>query len=741
MRGLEPDTSCGSGCHLRARVGGGDVMTRIRVEFLLAVLLAAATYAVACWVELFEGFAKWTRTLERWQIDELVIPVFVLSAVMAWIAARRWRQTQEQLKQRSATAQTLELHLAAIDAAHDMVVITDRDGVIEHVNPAFSKCTGYTAEAAIGQRTSLLRSGQHDPTFYKLLWETVLSGRVWQGEMVNRRKDGTLYPEEMTITPVCDDGGDITRFVAIKRDVTERKQAEQRLREATARYGAILGAVPDIIMEVDTNRMYTWANQAGYNFFGSDVLGREASDYFVGEQDTYERVEPLFAGRRDAVYVESLQRRQDGAERMLAWWCRALKDGDEATRGTIATARDITEHRQAESKLAVSERKHRILFESSRDAIMTLAPPTWRFTSANLATLELFGAGAEVDFTSVEPWQVSPKRQPDGELSSTKGLRMITTAMAEGSHFFDWTHKTLAGVDFAATVLLTRVELNDEVFLQATVRDVTELRRAEAAQRERQSLQDALRAMERVLGVVGHELRTPLAALRATTEFLLTEDAEQADEHQVFLGMIHDETVRMAETVNNMLEAARLNSGLARWIWSEVPLAGACDEALNVVRPLVDHARVELEWTAEPSDLQMNGDQDAVCRLIINLVSNSAKHTADGLIRVHVRELDDADVRWIELKVQDTGEGVSPKVAEKLGRAFMLNSGLVGSDYVKGAGLGLSICRSIIGAHGGSISVASTPGAGATFTVRLRADLTGPITDGSEVDVTQEAAA
>lgn len=129
----------------------------------------------------------------------------------------------------------------------------------------------------------------------------------------------------------------------------------EELHALVERYRAILAAVPDIIMETDMKKVYTWANQAGQVFFGEDVIGHEASDYFVGEQDTYEIVAPLFRGSEDTIYVESWQRRHDGEKRLLAWWCRTLKNEAGRVVGNLATARDITENRQAEQSLRESE--------------------------------------------------------------------------------------------------------------------------------------------------------------------------------------------------------------------------------------------------------------------------------------------------------------------------------------------------------------------------------------------------
>ncbi len=127
----------------------------------------------------------------------------------------------------------LRLQSAALNAAANAIVITDHRGTIEWVNAAFSDSTGYSAEEAIGRNPrDLVKSGVHDEAFYRHLWGTILAGGVWRGEMMNRRKDGTVYAEDLTITPVRDARGEIAHFVAIKRDLTEEKRLEAQFRQA-----------------------------------------------------------------------------------------------------------------------------------------------------------------------------------------------------------------------------------------------------------------------------------------------------------------------------------------------------------------------------------------------------------------------------------------------------------------------------------------------------------------------------
>ena len=134
------------------------------------------------------------------------------------------KQAEEQLR----------LQGEALAAAANAIIITDSAGVIRWVNPAFTKLTGYAADEAIGANPQILKSGQHEPAFYRQLWETIMSGQVWRGDVVNKRKDGSLYTEEMVITPVRNAGHEITHFIAIKQDVTERKRAQEQLQQLNA---------------------------------------------------------------------------------------------------------------------------------------------------------------------------------------------------------------------------------------------------------------------------------------------------------------------------------------------------------------------------------------------------------------------------------------------------------------------------------------------------------------------------
>jgi PAS domain S-box-containing protein len=114
----------------------------------------------------------------------------------------------------------------AIEQVAEGVVITDAQANILYVNQAFSRMTGYKPEEVLGRTPRLLKSGRQDPAFYRDLWKTITAGAIWHGELINRRKDGSFYTEEMSITPVREGGGAVTHYIAIKQDIGRRRLSE-----------------------------------------------------------------------------------------------------------------------------------------------------------------------------------------------------------------------------------------------------------------------------------------------------------------------------------------------------------------------------------------------------------------------------------------------------------------------------------------------------------------------------------
>jgi PAS domain S-box-containing protein len=259
------------------------------------------------------------------------------SAVKTYID--RWRDAGIQ-----DLGSYFENHPEAVKQCADMVRVVD-------VNKAVLEWYHVASKDALQGNLSRLLGPEGCESFREELMGLVEGGTHY--ELASARQDRAGNPLHLIVTGTVAPGYEDSwgRVLVSILDVTESKQAEEALRALSLRQEAILSAVSDIIMEVDNNKVYTWANQAGLEFFGEDVIGKEAAFYFEGEQDTYNVVQPLFNGSENVFYVESWQRRKDGQERLLAWWCRALKDDNGNVIGALSSGRDITERKRAEEAL------------------------------------------------------------------------------------------------------------------------------------------------------------------------------------------------------------------------------------------------------------------------------------------------------------------------------------------------------------------------------------------------------
>jgi PAS domain S-box-containing protein len=322
----------------------------------------------------------------------------VVGGALAGIYVSRHRQAQAALRVEEAAArESEERYRTLADNATDMISRHTLEGVYLYASLACRRMLGYEPDELVGHGVyDFLHSD--DLAAIRASHVAILEQPVAHTVRYRMRcKDGSyLWVETASHALRNTETGEIDEILAITRDITERMREEEALREnedrlrrviqdmpvmldarnedgqfvacraqtektlraLTSRYEAILAAVPDIIMEVDTDKVYTWANQAGLDFFGEGVLGKDTAHYFVGKQDTYGVVQSLFDGDENVVYVESWQRRRDGEERLLAWWCRVLKDVEGNVTGALSTARDITERKRMEEALtSPSEKK------------------------------------------------------------------------------------------------------------------------------------------------------------------------------------------------------------------------------------------------------------------------------------------------------------------------------------------------------------------------------------------------
>ncbi len=284
--------------------------------------------------------------------------------------------------------------LEAVEQAADSIVITDVEGKIQFVNPAFTVMTGYSAHEAVGQSTRVLKSGRHPAEFYRNLWNTIRSGQTWNGEIVNRRKDGSFYTEEMRIAPVRDRGGILTGFIAIKHDVTERR-AQQ---ESQAFLAAIVESSEDAILATTAAGVIVSWNPGANSLFGyssGEVVGNNVSmliapgrvddlAYFIGQ---------LSQGIQISQF-ESLCLRKDGSTMYVSVSGSPIRNPAGELVAMSATLRDISQRKRVEHTLRESEERFRTMADCC-PSLMWVTDAVGEIGFVNRAYRRFFGTAVE----------------------------------------------------------------------------------------------------------------------------------------------------------------------------------------------------------------------------------------------------------------------------------------------------------------------------------------------------------
>jgi PAS domain S-box-containing protein len=307
---------------------------------------------------------------------------------------------------------------------------------------------------------------------------------------------GVTITIDFSLKPVMDENGKVVLLIAEGRDITEIKRTEELLKQRDAYLTSIIENQPGMVWLKDEESRFLAVNRKYVKMTGKkkagEVVGKTDLDFWpLKMAQKFRADDRKVMKERKSITVEELI-----SEKGVARWHETFKTPvlgpDGKVIGTTGYARDITERRRTEAAMRESESRFRGIFESSHDAMMTLEPPSWRFTSANSAMVQIFRAKNVTELLSRSPWVLSPRRQPDGSLSHEKAKEMIQTAIRKGSHFFEWEHRRISGKTFPAEVLLTRVEREEGVFLQATVRDITARKCTEESLKEENAFRHAI---------------------------------------------------------------------------------------------------------------------------------------------------------------------------------------------------------------------------------------------------------
>ena len=341
--------------------------------------------------------------------------------LMAFVICQRKRAEEEAHKL-----------LLATEHSPASIVITDRAGNIEYVNSKFMALTGYSSKEVIGKNPRILKSGETPPGEYKQMWETITAGREWRGKFHNRKKNGELYWEQASIAPIFDSTGNITHFLAIKEDITERKQAEETLATEQRLLNSLITAMPDVIYFKDRECRFIRINAAFVRKHGLPetraVLGKTDFDMF-GEQharQAYEDEQRIIATGEPLINQEEREDWRDGRVTWVSSTKMPLRDDTGKTVGIMGISRDITGRKQAEQELAETlDFNQKII--SNAPVGMVVFKASGRCVLANEAAGRTLNATVSQllnqDFRQIESWRVSGMLKIAEETLATRSPR------------------------------------------------------------------------------------------------------------------------------------------------------------------------------------------------------------------------------------------------------------------------------------------------------------------------------
>jgi PAS domain S-box-containing protein len=304
----------------------------------------------------------------------LAFAMYVLRLNRRLVLSRHHLSTE--LNQRQSIEKELHLRSAALETAANGIVIADREGFITYCNQAVTSLTGYTPSELIGKSTRIFRSDVQDPQAHEQLWRSITSGRTWHGQLINRRKDGSLYTEELTVAPIKNMLGEITHFVAVKQDITERVRLEAEQDNNLRFLQTLLNTIPSAIYYKDRLGRYLGCNNTFANWVGLDrglIIGSDTSllyprDVAAGYK---QRDEELLrhVGRQSFEGVLAPLR---GPQRTVLFHKATFVDREGNPAGLVGVITDISERKQIEEKLAHSERVLTSTFNAMQDTILVL---------------------------------------------------------------------------------------------------------------------------------------------------------------------------------------------------------------------------------------------------------------------------------------------------------------------------------------------------------------------------------
>lgn len=659
---------------------------------------------------IFKGFSVYVF---------LYFTIIIMAYFIVRLYAKQISNTRKLLDTEREYSEKLRLYMDVVEQSPLSIVITDMNSRIEYINPYFTEVTGYTLDEAAGRTPAILKSNKTTIETYQELWHALIGEGKWQGEFINRKKDGEEYTEAVIISSIKNQDGHTTHYVGIKENVSEYKRIKKELSDQLYFTSQLVDTLPHPLFYMDADGCFLGCNTAYEEAFqvSREVLtGTKVSQLPHLSQESFGILntmkEEVAASGQPA--IRQIQRNfASGEEHDILYTLSAYRLSDGTVGGYLGILTDISDLKYKEKELLNSR--------NFLDAIIDHIPVM--ITVKDAKDLKIFKANqAGASFLGITPEEMTGKDNYDlyPEELARKLNNSDRKVLDTGKLFSeieiipdDAEHCNLKYV--LATKMPILDAEGDPLYLLSVSEDITEVKRKEEELRTALNLaEEATIAKSQFLANMSHEIRTPMNAIIGMAYLALKTDlnAKQSD----YISKIHNAGTSLLGIINEILDFSKVESGrlelenihfqLPDVIGNVVDLSGqtALDKGLQLsiqIPPDVPH--------------QLSGDPLRLGQILTNLFSNAVKFTESGEVAVAVESISTID-SMVKLKfsVQDTGIGMSKETEGRLFQAFTQADSSTTRKF-GGTGLGLAISRKLVEIMGGSLWVESEEGIGSTF--------------------------
>jgi PAS domain S-box-containing protein len=607
--------------------------------------------------------------------------------------------------QRKSAEDELRKLSRAIEQSPVSVIITNKQGDIEYVNPKFTRLTGYGSEEAIGKNPRFLKSKSTLPDEYKKLWETISSGGEWHGEFKNLKKNGEEYFELVSISPILNEKGQITHFLAVKEDITDRKRIENDLHKF------MLGIEnsSDAIFVTDINGTIEFINPAFEKIYGypkSEVLGKTPRIIKSGlmPPEVYKFFwDTLLRG--DTLKGEIKNKSKDGKIIDIEGSNSPILDEKGKIIGFLSINRDITKRKEAEEALRLSEEKYRKIFQNVQDV----------FYQADLSGLIIDISPSIFRIMGYLPEELLGK--PITLLYENSELRgNLLDSIEQKGAVLDYEIRVKTKSGEIKYVSLNAHKLFDssgnQIGIEGSARDISERKQAETElilAKEKAEESDRLKTA--FLHNISHEIRTPMNAITGFTA-LLGEPDNSPETQAYYIETVQNSTNQLLSIICDIVDISSITANIIKKNITLVSLYTTTKSLLNQfrLRAAEQDVLLELHSGHSANKIEIMTDSTKLKQVLSNLINNALKFTTKGKIEFGY----DLKGEFVEFYVSDTGIGIEQEYYTKIFDPFyQIESSLF--RQFEGTGLGLSICKAYVEHLGGKIWLTSEPGKGSFF--------------------------